>query len=202
MFSRIDFDVPMWDSSNLDVRETHVQVFLCPSDTYSADWYVIRDDSSHADRAIRRLKLRSELGTFRCDGQLGRHTAAESWCLLPQQPNSRRGGFGRTFQHFGDRRADERADATNCPFTWWPQCFRERLDRGGAKSRTSRTTTDTWCSSRPNFAPISSTGTTKACLVRMRAFANLPYATDPSEQSRNSWMQIFTMPSPHVMGMR
>ena len=44
--SLFDFDRPVWTSGNLDARETILPVFLCPSDTYSSDAYVVRDDST------------------------------------------------------------------------------------------------------------------------------------------------------------
>lgn len=45
LFQQIDAEVPIWDDANRGVREIHLEVFLCPSDTYSPDWYVVRDDS-------------------------------------------------------------------------------------------------------------------------------------------------------------
>ena len=45
LYEQIDFDVPIWDDANRAVREIHLPVFLCPSDTFSPDWFVLRDDS-------------------------------------------------------------------------------------------------------------------------------------------------------------
>ncbi|MCA9138880.1 MAG: DUF1559 domain-containing protein [Planctomycetales bacterium] len=41
-----DYNRPMWAPENLDAREKSLEVFLCPSDTYSGDAYVMRDDTS------------------------------------------------------------------------------------------------------------------------------------------------------------
>ena len=46
LYDEIDFELPIWDDANLQPRETSLPVFLCPSDTYSAEWFVIRDDST------------------------------------------------------------------------------------------------------------------------------------------------------------
>ena len=46
LYDDIDFDIPVWDPDNRQPRETFVEVFMCPSDTYSFDNYVIRDDST------------------------------------------------------------------------------------------------------------------------------------------------------------
>ncbi len=45
LYSDIHFDRPVWDVENRQPRETSLPVFLCPSDTYSAGNFVIRDDS-------------------------------------------------------------------------------------------------------------------------------------------------------------
>ena len=45
LYEAINFDVPMWDDVNRQPRETFLSVFLCPSDTYSANYHVVRDDS-------------------------------------------------------------------------------------------------------------------------------------------------------------
>lgn len=42
----IDHERPIWDPQNQDAREKFLEVFLCPSDSYSADTYVYRDESS------------------------------------------------------------------------------------------------------------------------------------------------------------
>ena len=47
LYSDIDFSRPVWDDRNRQPRETSLPVFLCPSDTYSSNWYVIRDDSTN-----------------------------------------------------------------------------------------------------------------------------------------------------------
>ena len=41
-----DYNRPIWAPENQDAREKPLEVFLCPSDTYSADAFVIRDESS------------------------------------------------------------------------------------------------------------------------------------------------------------
>ena len=45
LFAEFDSRVPIWDSVNLEPREVFLQVFLCPSDTYSEGTFVVRDDS-------------------------------------------------------------------------------------------------------------------------------------------------------------
>jgi prepilin-type N-terminal cleavage/methylation domain-containing protein len=45
LYSDIEFDRPVWDVGNRQPRETTLPVFLCPSDTYSSDRFVVRDDS-------------------------------------------------------------------------------------------------------------------------------------------------------------
>lgn len=45
LYSQIDFNRPIFDSENLEARETAVATFLCPSDTYSDEAFVVRDES-------------------------------------------------------------------------------------------------------------------------------------------------------------
>lgn len=45
LYEQINFEVPIWHDANRAVRDVHLPVFLCPSDTYSPGWYVVRDDS-------------------------------------------------------------------------------------------------------------------------------------------------------------
>ena len=42
----INYEVPVFDIDNLEIRETFLPVYLCPSDTYSPDRFVIGDDSA------------------------------------------------------------------------------------------------------------------------------------------------------------
>jgi prepilin-type N-terminal cleavage/methylation domain-containing protein len=42
---RFDHERPVWAPENREVREAVLPVFLCPSDTYSSDAYVVRDES-------------------------------------------------------------------------------------------------------------------------------------------------------------
>jgi prepilin-type N-terminal cleavage/methylation domain-containing protein len=46
LYGRFNYSVAGFDASNLGARETHLSVFVCPSDTYSAGQYVVRDDSA------------------------------------------------------------------------------------------------------------------------------------------------------------
>lgn len=46
LYKKFNPDVPIWDNVNLEPRELHLSVFLCPSDPYSADSYVVRDDTA------------------------------------------------------------------------------------------------------------------------------------------------------------
>lgn len=46
LYETIDIHNPIWDISNQVPRETFVNVFLCPSDTYSYNGFVVRDDTS------------------------------------------------------------------------------------------------------------------------------------------------------------
>ena len=43
---QFDYERPIWDPSNQAARELAVQVFLCPSDTFSSDAFVIRDENA------------------------------------------------------------------------------------------------------------------------------------------------------------
>lgn len=45
LYESFDPNVPVWDNVNRVPRETFLSVFLCPSDPYSEDTLVIRDDS-------------------------------------------------------------------------------------------------------------------------------------------------------------
>ena len=45
LFDQFDFTRPVFDDANLIARETSIATFLCPSDTYSEDSYVVRDDT-------------------------------------------------------------------------------------------------------------------------------------------------------------
>lgn len=44
-YDQIDFDRPIWDDENRTIREIHLPVFICPSDIYSVNQFVVRDDS-------------------------------------------------------------------------------------------------------------------------------------------------------------
>ena len=46
LFKQFDASIPIWDVENLEPREQHLAVFLCPSDPYSSQTFVVRDDSS------------------------------------------------------------------------------------------------------------------------------------------------------------
>jgi prepilin-type N-terminal cleavage/methylation domain-containing protein len=46
LYSRFNYSVAGFDASNLSGRETHLSVFLCPSDTYSDGNFVIRNATS------------------------------------------------------------------------------------------------------------------------------------------------------------
>ena len=45
LFDQIDTTRPIWHDANREARETFLPVFLCPSDPFSPDTFVIRDDS-------------------------------------------------------------------------------------------------------------------------------------------------------------
>jgi prepilin-type N-terminal cleavage/methylation domain-containing protein len=45
LFEQFDFTRPVFDAANLVARETSIATFLCPSDTYSEDSFVVRDES-------------------------------------------------------------------------------------------------------------------------------------------------------------
>lgn len=46
LYVQFNFNIPAFDASQLKPRETHLPVFLCPSDPYSQSRYVVRDASS------------------------------------------------------------------------------------------------------------------------------------------------------------
>lgn len=46
LYDQFDFNIPVFEVSQQQPRETHLPVFLCPSDPYSEDTYVIRDISA------------------------------------------------------------------------------------------------------------------------------------------------------------
>ena len=46
LFDQFDSKIPVWDVANLTPREEHLSVFLCPSDPYSENAHVVRDDST------------------------------------------------------------------------------------------------------------------------------------------------------------
>lgn len=45
LYAEFNFEVPVFDPVNLASRETPLNVFLCPTDNYSAGGFVVRDDS-------------------------------------------------------------------------------------------------------------------------------------------------------------
>ena len=47
LYDMADIDLPVFDPANLLVRETKLSVFLCPSDPYSEDNFVVRDDTTN-----------------------------------------------------------------------------------------------------------------------------------------------------------
>ncbi len=49
-YQQFDFSKPAWDARNLIARENHLEVFLCPTDPYSANSFVIRQDASGAEQ--------------------------------------------------------------------------------------------------------------------------------------------------------
>ncbi|MEC9091502.1 MAG: DUF1559 domain-containing protein [Planctomycetota bacterium] len=46
LYSEIDLELPGFDPSNRIAREQHLSVFLCPTDSWSYENYVTRDDST------------------------------------------------------------------------------------------------------------------------------------------------------------
>lgn len=46
LFAEINMEVPIWDPSNRQPRETQLEIMLCPSDTYSYNNFVIRDEDA------------------------------------------------------------------------------------------------------------------------------------------------------------
>lgn len=46
LYNLFDFDAPVFDISQRAAREQHLPVFLCPSDSYSAGAFVVRDDTA------------------------------------------------------------------------------------------------------------------------------------------------------------
>lgn len=45
-YRRFDFSLPVWMEANRAARETHVDVFLCPTDPFSAKSFVVREDEA------------------------------------------------------------------------------------------------------------------------------------------------------------
>ena len=43
LYNTFDFDVPMWDDRNAEPRIKPLAVYLCPTDTYSVNKWVVRD---------------------------------------------------------------------------------------------------------------------------------------------------------------
>lgn len=46
LFQEFDFNTPVFDVSQLEARERHLPVFLCPSDPFSDGGFVVRDESA------------------------------------------------------------------------------------------------------------------------------------------------------------
>lgn len=46
LYNQLDFRLPAFDPINQKARETHLSIFLCPSDPQSATKFVVRDESS------------------------------------------------------------------------------------------------------------------------------------------------------------
>ena len=46
LHDQVDFRLPCFDSSNLTARETSLEVFLCPTDSWSQNNFVVRDAST------------------------------------------------------------------------------------------------------------------------------------------------------------
>ncbi len=73
LYAQFNFNLPDFDASQLKPRETHLSVFLCPSDPYSQSRYVVRDASStpperYAAEATRQtggLRQRQSISTIR-----------------------------------------------------------------------------------------------------------------------------------------
>lgn len=47
LYRRFNSNIPVWDLANREARETQLPVFLCPSDPWSENVFVIRDDSTN-----------------------------------------------------------------------------------------------------------------------------------------------------------
>ena len=45
LYKQIDFTLPVFDVTNLLARETHINIFICPTDNWSQQNYVVRDES-------------------------------------------------------------------------------------------------------------------------------------------------------------
>lgn len=46
LYNQFDSKIPIWNVANLAAREQHLSVFLCPSDPYSANIFVVRDEDA------------------------------------------------------------------------------------------------------------------------------------------------------------
>lgn len=46
LHNQVDFRLPVFDAANLDARETHIPSFICPTDHWSSDNFVVRDETA------------------------------------------------------------------------------------------------------------------------------------------------------------
>lgn len=83
LFAQIDFDVPIWHDNNRAVREIHLPVFLCQSDTYSDGWHVVRDDSA------------SPIEQYACASYAANWGPSDANVNLDDTPDDSRGVFYR-----------------------------------------------------------------------------------------------------------
>ena len=47
LYAQFNFNVPIFDNLNLTARESHLKVFLCPTDPYSEGGFIVRDPDSN-----------------------------------------------------------------------------------------------------------------------------------------------------------
>ncbi|MGV2340211.1 MAG UNVERIFIED_CONTAM: DUF1559 domain-containing protein [Planctomycetaceae bacterium] len=167
LYSQFNFNVPGFHPTQLAARETHLSVFLCPSDPYSQSRYVVRDAASTPPE-------RYAAGSYAANW--GPSTATVN---LDDTPLASEGVFYRNsrtkFRDITDGLSNTLAlgERTNGPIPHKFRCIarpfviRNRVVLLGSRDfLTHQTITVIWSCSKRSTDQTRSTVTTKACPLR------------------------------------
>ena len=182
---KINHEVPIWAEPNRAARDISLPVFLCPSDTYSEEAYVYRDESVTPEERYAAASYAANWGpaseTINLDatplasrGVFFRNSSLRVSAVMDGLANTL--AFGE--RHNGPIPQSQPTAGGHTVFeNSWIAAVRD-IDE-------LSTITLTWFCLRHNSAQTSWTATTRVLRLPTPVYANLPCAMARSEQSPN-----------------